>query len=654
MAIQKLKHIQVLVLDKYLDNVIALAAQKGLIEFINYRESANEADTDLLHPVDVSETLSKLSNLRKDTLDLANALGIDCPLNDNTNVAYPELKLSELLNYYKKIEQFKKNVSILTNSLKIATETKQKFEKIKQKLEFLLAIDFNIGDLRKFSFIEITMGRISSDNLASLEQILNLTKRSVLVYPLRKEGTYVYVILFYLKSFAREMRDIFNSVYFEPYEIPTNISGTPKEIIDKTEQEIKLLALDIQKSKIELEQLRIIHEKEIKKLAYNLSLFCKIKEIEKEAGGTEKVYLIHGWLPEEHEPEYHKTLKDITADTAIYFTEDATTFYVKNKKKVKIPTLLKNHPMFKPFESIIEMYGKPAYHEFDPTPVFGLSFLLMFGMMFGDIGQGMILFLTGLAVRTWMQKKFRSIAHLVMSASISSVFFGLLYGECFGFEVMHPLWLSPMEDTMTFLMFSVGFGIFFMSIGLIISLINNIRAKNWGNLLFGKNGLAGIWFYWGTILFFVVLGIKIGWSSVIFIWLIPVLLMFFKEPLETMLEKKEDHKPNNIIDFVIGSFFELLDTVVGFLSNTISFVRIAAFALNHIGLFMVVKILAQMITIKTYDSILDFVILVFGNILIICVEGLIVTIQVLRLEYYEFFSKFFTGNGTSFKPAKMV
>ena len=120
-------------------------------------------------------------------------------------------------------------------------------------------------------------------------------------------------------------------------------------------------------------------------------------------------------------------------------------------------------------------------------------------------------------------------------------------------------------------------------------------------------------------------------------------LLFVREPLSKLLEKRRDWLPSNIGESVAENFFELFEVVLSYVTNTISFIRIGAFALSHAGMMTVVYLLAS--TPTGYNP----VILVIGNLVVIGVEGLIVGIQVLRLEFYELFSRFYSGDGRSAK-----
>jgi V/A-type H+-transporting ATPase subunit I len=244
-----------------------------------------------------------------------------------------------------------------------------------------------------------------------------------------------------------------------------------------------------------------------------------------------------------------------------------------------------------------------------------------------------------------------NIAAIVALAGVFSTIFGFLYGSIFGFEtIIQPLWLSPRENVMTMLITSVGFGVFLILISMLINIINSIKAKDWGKLLFDTNGVAGLLFY-GALISSVALiftGHKLPGALILAVFFgVPLLLMFFKEPLTHWLEKKSHIFPEHKAMFLLESFFELFEVLLSYLTNTISFLRVGAFALSHAGMMAVVMLLSG----AEHGS-PNIIVLVLGNAFVALLEGLIVGIQVLRLEYYEMFSRFYKGNGKEFKPYK--
>jgi V/A-type H+-transporting ATPase subunit I len=283
--------------------------------------------------------------------------------------------------------------------------------------------------------------------------------------------------------------------------------------------------------------------------------------------------------------------------------------------------------------------------------------------MFGDVGHGLILFLLGLFLSKKIKKlSIVQIGLIAMECGVMSIIFGFLYGSIFGFEHILPaLWFHPMTNIYYFMKITIGFGIGIISLGLLLNIINSINNHDFLKGIFGEFGVMGLLFYWGCIgllILYMVKGEFIS-SNAYLIWLIfiPLIIIFFKEPLfnlynRLLLKKKVKILPSHIGLYFLESFIEIGDTIIGFLSNTVSFIRVSAFALAHAGLFLAVFALAQTMQNLKGGIFWYWLIIILGNIGIIVIEGLVVSIQTIRLEYYEFFSKFFKGGGELYQPLK--
>ena len=181
------------------------------------------------------------------------------------------------------------------------------------------------------------------------------------------------------------------------------------------------------------------------------------------------------------------------------------------------------------------------------------------------------------------------------------------------------------------------------------NIYNGIRQKNLGKALFSQNGAAGFVFYWAVVaaaLCSLLTNVKLFNPLYIGLLIVlPLLLIFAQEPLGRLLERRPDWAPREKGGFIVENFFELFEILLSFVSNTISFVRIGAFALNHVGMMMVVFALMDSV-----GSSASPVVFVIGNRFVMCLEGLIVGIQVLRLEFYELFGRFYSGGGSPYRP----
>ena len=324
------------------------------------------------------------------------------------------------------------------------------------------------------------------------------------------------------------------------------------------------------------------------------------------------------------------------------------------------PTKLKNNWFSRPFRMFVEMYGVPSYTDFDPTNLVAISYTFLFGMMFGDIGQGIVLSLVGYLFYKWKGMQLGAVG---MRLGISSTIFGFVFGSIFGSEALFEHFMEPMflpmkpENTMPLLMSAIATGVVLIIISIVFNIILNIKKKHWGDLLFSQNGVAGLVFYVSVLLLVanMLVDFPIPLGGPVYIALLiamPVVMIFLKEPLTYKLEG-EKMFPHGFGAFFTESFFELFEVMLTFIANTMSFLRVGGFVLSHAGMMMVVYTLAEMVAggagIINFGYIL---VAVLGNIFVMCLEGMIVGIQVLRLEFYEMFSRYYEGKGKPFTSIK--
>ena len=281
----------------------------------------------------------------------------------------------------------------------------------------------------------------------------------------------------------------------------------------------------------------------------------------------------------------------------------------------------------------------------------------MFGIMFGDLGQGLVLALVGALLAFKLvpvqMANASGIGAILLACGLSSSLFGVLYGSFFGLEDILPhVWLKPMDDILTLLLSAVAFGVVILNIGYACHLATAARQGALKSAIFDKNGFAGLLLYWtlGALVLLPLLGLHA--PGVLYVLaLLLVMALYLGEPLTNLVSGQRPLVHGSRFEFAVQAFFELFEVLIGYVSNTLSYVRLGAFAVAHAGLSMVVLILAEMLGGGGEGvSFAQVFIIVVGNIAIIGFEGLIVAIQTLRLEYYELFGKFFTGEGVPFKP----
>jgi V/A-type H+-transporting ATPase subunit I len=360
------------------------------------------------------------------------------------------------------------------------------------------------------------------------------------------------------------------------------------------------------------------------------------------------VFILSGWVPESQKEEITKQISTVS-------NKFMTVFKDINEigKSIMPPTKLKNHKWFQPFENLVKMYGTPSYNELDPTVFLSITYLIMFGAMFGDVGQGLIFIIAGWILS--QKQKDSYFGPIAMRLGMSSALFGFFFGSLFGNEEWIPhivrsifgsesviarLIIHPMENMNLILISAVAFGVILILFGFGYSMINCLKEGNIKDGLFGRNGLAGLVFYIALLLmvYDIALGSAIVPRGILIVAIIiSMVLMVIREPLANKIQKR------------LPLYHEEVSSL-SLASNTISFIRVGAFALNHVGLFLAFKTMAEMAN----GGIAGIIIMIIGNIIIIGLEGLIVFIQGLRLQYYELFGKYFKGEGIEFKPIQFM
>lgn len=519
--------------------------------------------------------------------------------------------------------------------------------KLVEEIEPFRELDYEFKKILEFKFIAYRFGRISRDYYQKLERYIHDTDH-ILFYESYSDEDYVWGAYFVPKMYVAEVDAVCLSFHYERIYVPDTIEGTPDAAYLELEQQIKAYEKEELFLKNKMRELLEKHERQLICAYYSLQAYCRNFDIRKMAvctkpkfdgNGMSEYYILYGWMSRRDAAGLER---DIQGDDKVHIMEED----VDETSISGPPTKLRNPKIFEPFEMFVQMYGLPAYNEMDPTIFIALTYTLMFGIMFGDVGQGLCLVAGGFIL---YKLKKMNLAAIISVAGIWSTVFGFLYGSIFGFEdILEPVWMRPMDNIMTTLMLAIGFGMALILIAMVINIVNAIRAKDMGRMLFSASGVSGIICY-GCVVICIVLyatGHALPATGILAVALgIPLLAIMLKEPLSNLLERKKKILPEGSkVMFFVEALVELFDVVLSYATNSISFVRVGAFALSHAGMMGVVMTLAG------YESgSPNMIVVVLGNILVSGLEGLVVGIQVLRLEYYEMFSRFYKGTGKPFQ-----
>ena len=571
---------------------------------------------------------------------------------------YKEKEAKEVCMSPRDVESCMKFVETVSREVGRLRGTKQEIERRWEeyrlrlsKIEQFIGLDYDMSDILHFEFIRFRFGRFEKEYYEKFMDYVYDGVDSVFHKCSEVEG-YVWGVYFVPDAVSERVDAIYAALRFERFFLPEGFEGTPAEASEALRARIR--RCDRATSVVEERISRLLkgYREEFLAVFKKLQAYTRHFEIRKLAACTKAkertFYILCGWMAEKDAEAFQKEIEG-----------DKNTFCVIENDHSNLsdppPIKLKNGPLFGPFEMFVEMYGLPEYHELDPTPLIGLTYSILFGFMFGDVGQGLVLMVAG-AVLAYLKKS--RLAAIIARCGVFSMIFGFMFGSVFGFEnLLKPIWLHPAHDMRTVpfvgnintvFLVAIGAGMGLLLVTMIINMVNRLRVREPGEALFDANGLTGMFFY-GTILFFVVTVMRgevpPSGPGIALLFVLPLVLVFFKEPLTHLLERRSPIFPKEKGMFFVQGFFELFELLLGYFSNTLSFVRVGAFAVSHAAMMQVVLMLAGVERGQT-----NWVAVILGNLFVMGMEGLIVGIQVLRLEYYEMFSRFYHGGGRAFAP----
>ncbi len=496
--------------------------------------------------------------------------------------------------------------------------------------------------LFSMKFIGVRFGRMPLSSYRKLETYGNEAK--VFFMPITVEKTSVFGIAFMAVENRESAKALLDSLYFERVYIPEDVHDDPEVACRLLERQLRDLGEEVAVLDRQMAEQIQTYERILCELYGHYRYLSDRFDLRKYAHHSDTMCSISGWV----------LRSELPAIAKIADSDDDIMMVVQRSQEnpnLKPPTQLKNLPIARFFQYFVEMYGLPSYHEADPTLFVAITYTLFFGIMFGDVGQGAVLFLVGLLM--WFKMKMplgRIISVIGVASSVAGFFLGSVFGNeewIHGFTVLHgnhPLYL---------LLFAAAFGLVLIALAMILNIYNGLRAKDIGKWLFSPNGLLGMVLFFGNVaagLLLLLKGINL-WSPLYLTvtTFVPLLCLFLAGPLTRLLQGKKDWLPKNFGEFFAESFFELFEVLLSYMSNAISYVRIGAFAISHAGMMLVVTNMAEM----AGEGVGKILVLILGNIFVIGLEGLIVGIQCLRLQFYEFFSRFYSGGGRAFKPVNL-
>jgi len=558
------------------------------------------------------ESANRLSDLLVRVRALASALGVK---KEGTQF---ELKkgMTEIESITKKLgEELNKNLE----EFKAIEEKLSKNQAVKGELEILDGMNIPLEHFTAYNSLAYFMGYIKSKYQPTIRQELQkLTKNFMLFDSLTKKGSFV--VLFVDSKFKEQIAGLLQHKGFSPinFQYISNLRGTASSNSKKIEEEISRLQKRNEEIKKNMEKLSQSHGGFLIASEEFLKIQLEKAEAPLMFAATQNSFLIKGWIPADDLSKAINRLNKAGRNKIFVNFEPA-------KKHDKVPVKLKNPKIVKPFEFFLDLYSTPGYSEIDPTFFVFLTFPILFGIMLGDIGYGILSGIIFLFLKIKMPKA-KNFFSILMLASFAAVLFGFFFGEFFGYEIYHPI-ISREHDIMSLLYLTVAVGVIHVNIGLVLGFINEMKSHGFMHALYAKAS-------------WIVLEAGIALLALSYLKIIlisPIVGAAFLGLSILMLLKGEGIK--GIIE------------LPGIFTNILSYARLMAIGLSSVILAVIINETAGEFFHKGgFMILLGVFILIIGHAINLMLGLLGSFLHSLRLHYIEFFSKFFHGGAKKYQP----
>ena len=542
----------------------------------------------------------------------------------------------------------KREVDDIHTSSSTLRERAAKLDHTKNMLTAIDAMGAGHAASEELEFIHTTIANVPQRDYPALETSLN-------GFPIFLHRCYLTSKAYFLclaipSKYSADVERILKAHHAEIFEIPADLPHDTIEALKEVNNQIKENERKEKALLAYLDKLRLENKSRLPSWKETMENIIIILQAKKKILQSEHLIVVKGFVPKKKFPELTEKIQKMLEGKVLVLENNITS--VEDP-----PTKISHGRFIRPFEEITKLYGLPHYDEVDPTPVIAFTLPIIFGLMFADIGHGLILLIGGLTLGRLIKKNqaVKNMCWIAAACGIATIFAGLLFGEFFGMHVFPPLWFSPFDNVLTFLIFSLLVGVMQITCGLTLEMVNFLLKRNVIDAVL--TSLPKIAIYVGAVYLIAVYQLNFGawFNGPILLVLVPFFVLVFGKPIVLALPKFSLRmiESKNEQTSLGQRFFEGGDLMIRLLSNTFSYSRILALLMAHWALIMVTYTVAGLVgSASPLSLVASGIIIIGGNLFVIALEGLIVFIHTLRLHFYEWFSKFYQGIGTEFNPLK--
>ncbi|MBI1912547.1 MAG: hypothetical protein HYS21_11175 [Deltaproteobacteria bacterium] len=619
--IKKMTKVQIIGPKGYLDECIKVLHSAAVVHIETHPSAESEEFISRL-PIE-KEKLKEKELLDRSAERLKNLLLLLNPPKAYRTIKVGSEDVYRYLETLKPVEESVIKLSARKDSLSEELSTVSKYERL---IRGVAPIVSRLGGLRNFDIVGLTIERTRENIPQLLEaEVAKITEGSYQVYQRDLDETTIGMVLTYPKKYAGQIRYLLSGRSINEIRLPDEYEEMPLlnalRLMQRKKEELPGRIQDVER------ELDWTSEQWYGTIAGAMrAVEDSVDEIGviNYASHTKFAFLIEGWVPADDFEPLRQRFENLFGDRILLRPIE-----VKEAEEDETPVYIRNPRLFRPFEVFLAALPPPKYGSVDPTPFVAIFFPIFFGLIVGDIGYGVLIFILSVFLRHRFksQEMFKNIFTVLMISSISAIIFGIFFGELFGdlgtrLKIIHPLLLHREEALKTLLIITLIIGIGHVALGLLISVFSNLKRKR------GREAAAKISYLLVVVSFLGILGIKFNYIASSF--LIPDVAVFIIS-LITL----------TVLEGILGPI-EFIEA----LGNILSYVRLMAIGTASVIMALVANRMGSM------SESLVAAIIIAGLIhtLNLFLSILSPSIQSMRLHYVEFFSKFYEGGGRRYVP----
>ncbi len=632
MAIVNVKKMSVIALQKDRNDIVKLLQKLGKVEIINIKDRVSKEEWEkVFAPGDHNKEVTDLQNKLADVQFALEFMGRyskpkrslfgEKPLYREENI--------ERLSQSREVRDVIKECRELEARLNSIKSEEMKLNNIIEVLKPWEGLDIPIEEIKATDTVRIYTGTLSADGVEGVKDRLEETAPESHLEIVSTDSESAHVLLVYHKSLEEKISDILKESSWSKEDLPRE-EGTAAEVIARAKEQIAgfdRIRQEIADKAVSLSGIR----QKMEFLYDYYNALAERKSVVAATGETARTFYMEGWIPETGMEKVKMAILRDIPEACIAFSDPG--------EDDDVPVVVDNPKIVRPYEMITDLYSPPGKKDIDPNILVAPFFFIFFGMMISDAGYGIVLALIGFWALKTMKPEgtMKKLFGLVALGGISTLFWGAMFGGWFGDLIKIPaLWINPLKDPMILLMFSFVLGIIQIYVGLGAMAYRNIKAGKIMDAVFDQ----GFWYLLLTGLIMFAFPAAAG----------PAKILSLAGAAGLVLTQGRTKK--NILGKVSSGILSLYG-VTGYLSDVLSYSRILALGLATGVIGIVVNTMAKMLGFNIIGYLLMVVVLIVGHIFNIAINALGAYVHSSRLQYVEFFSKFYDGGGRTFSPFRL-